>query len=383
MQTREQYEEIEKQILAPYACRSGESEGRIYSEEEHPYRSRFQRDRDRIIHSKAFRRLEYKTQVFVNHEGDHYRTRLTHSIEAAQISRSIARMLRLNEDLVESIALSHDMGHPPFGHSGEAVINTLMEDHGGFEHNRQSFRIVTYLEHHYAEFSGLNLSYEVLEGICKHTREYPLPGGQNFVRKGNFSLEAQVVNLADEIAYNNHDLDDGLRSQMINLHQLEEVELWQELFEEVRSKLNRESDVFQGQATVKGLINFLVSDLISQTEKNILSAKVKDLSDVRDRGDGIISFSPEVKKKTAELKKFLFANLYRHYRVERMADKGNRILQDLFKTYLKNPRILPPEIFKKTEEEEAHRVICDYVAGMTDRYALEEHEKLFNPHTKV
>ncbi|MFO1518633.1 MAG: deoxyguanosinetriphosphate triphosphohydrolase [bacterium] len=383
MQTREKYEALEGQFLAPYASTSGRSEGRIHPEEEHPLRSRFQRDRDRIIHSKAFRRLEYKTQVFVNHEGDHYRTRLTHSIEASQISRSVARMLRLNEDLAEAIALSHDLGHPPFGHSGEAVINSLMEGHGGFEHNRQSFRIVTFLEHSYAEFHGLNLSYEVLEGICKHTKSYELPDGNLFERKGCFSLEAQVVNLADEIAYNNHDLDDGLRSQMITLQQLRDVEIWQELYEEAEHRLKDFPEAFKAQATVKALINFLVTHLVEEAEKKIKSQKIHTYEDVKERGDGVISFSPEVRKKTSELKKFLFANLYRHYRVERMADKGNRILRDLFHTYEHNPRILPPEVYKKTEEEDPHRVICDYVAGMTDRFALEEHDKLFNPHSKV
>ncbi len=383
MQTREDYEKLEREILAPYASVSGASEGRLYPEEEHPYRSRFQRDRDRIIHSKAFRRLEYKTQVFVNHEGDHYRTRLTHSLEASQISRSVARMLRLNEDLAEAIALAHDLGHPPFGHSGEAVINQLMEDHGGFEHNRQSFRIVTFLENHYADFPGLNLSYEVLEGICKHAQEYELPNGKKFTRKGAFRLEAQIVNLADEIAYNNHDLDDGLRSQMITLTQLREVEIWQNLYEEITSRLKEYPESFRAQATVKALINFLVTDLITETEKNLAQACIKTLQDVKERGEGKVSFSPPIKKQTAELKKFLFANLYRHYRVERMADKGNRIIRDLFDTYLQNPRILPTEIYKKVEEGDPHRVICDYVAGMTDRFALEEHEKLFNPHSRV
>src|SRR4029450_4677693 len=231
MQTREDYEKLEEKILAPYACRSGASRGREFPEEEHPGRSRFQRDRDRIVHSKAPRRLDYKTPVFLNHEGDHYRTRLTHSIEAAQISRTVSRMLRLNEDLAEAIALSHDLGHPPFGHSGEAVIDKLMDGHGGFEHNRHSLRIVTLLEKPYAAFPGLNLSREVLEGISKHFHEYEIEPERRFVRSGCLSLEAQMVNVADEIAYNNHDLDDGLRSGMITLEDLKEVELWQILHE--------------------------------------------------------------------------------------------------------------------------------------------------------
>ncbi|MBL7685015.1 MAG: deoxyguanosinetriphosphate triphosphohydrolase, partial [Deltaproteobacteria bacterium] len=353
MQTREAYEQLEKVILAPYASHSGASQGRVYFEEEHPFRTRFQRDRDRIIHSKAFRRLEYKTQVFVNHEGDHYRTRLTHSLEAAQISRSIARMLRLNEDLAEAIALSHDLGHPPFGHSGEAEMNALMQDHGGFEHNRQSFRIVTFLERSYADFPGLNLSHEVLEGICKHVKTLDLPEGKIFQREGSFSLEAQTVNLADEIAYNNHDLDDGLRSQMISFKQLEEVALWREHYSEVVKRYPTHSESFQAQTTVRNIINFLVNDLVHQTHQHLLEKKISNLEDVKSRGDGIVSFSDPVREKTKELKKFLFTNLYRHYRVERMADKGNRIIRDLFKTYLENPRILPQEIYLKNPQEDS------------------------------
>ncbi len=379
MRTREEYEKIEREILAPCASHSGESMGREYPEEEHPYRTRFQRDRDRIIHSKAFRRLEYKTQVFVNHEGDHYRTRLTHTLEVAQISRSIARMLALNEDLAEAIALAHDLGHPPFGHSGEAVMNKLMEAQGGFEHNRQSLKIVTALEQRYPDFPGLNLTFEVLEGISKHFSEYDLPDGRNFVREGEPSLEAQVVNLADEIAYNNHDLDDGLRSQMITLEQLQELEIWKNIYD----KVDESSPQIRAQITVKRLIDQLVTDLIHQTERNILEKKIETKADVRSKGKRLVSFSEPIQKQTAELKKFLFSRLYRHYRVERMADKANRILQDLFKTYLKNPKILPTEVNSKIDEKNLERVICDYIAGMTDRFALDEHEKLFDPHAKV
>ncbi len=383
MRTREEFEKLEKQVLAPFASLSGESLGREYSEEEHPFRSRFQRDRDRIIHSKAFRRLEYKTHVFVNHEGDHYRTRLTHSIEVAQISRSIARILCLNEDLAEAIALAHDLGHPPFGHSGQDVMNELMEGHGGFEHNRQSLRIVTLLEKPYADFPGLNLSYEVLEGISKHFTDYDLPQGRGFSREGEPSLEAQLVNLADEIAYNNHDLDDGLRSQMITLEQLQEVSLWRENFQKVCKMIPHESDEVKSRATIKELINLCVSDLVIQTQENIESKKIKNIEDVRARGNLLVAFSEGVKKKTVELKRFLFSNLYRHYRVERMAVKAERILRDLFSTYIQNPKVLPPEVYEKSSEKDSHRTICDYVAGMTDRFALEEHEKLFNPHSKV
>lgn len=383
IRTREEYEELEKKNLAAYASHSGASLGREYEEAEHPYRSRFQRDRDRIIHSKAFRRLEYKTQVFVNHEGDHYRTRLTHSLEVAQISRSIARMLCLNEDLAEAIALAHDLGHPPFGHSGQDVMNELMQGHGGFEHNRQSLRIVTLLEQPYAAFPGLNVSYEVLEGISKHFTDYDLPQGRGFSREGEPSLEAQLVNLADEIAYNNHDLDDGLRSHMIHLDQLKEVSLWQENFERVSAEIGEGHEDLKFRATVKELINLLVTDLVEQTAKNIQERKILSVEDVRKRGNLLVGFSEKIKKQTVELKKFLFANLYRHYRVERMAVKADRILRDLFSTYLQNPKILPPEVFEKSVEKDSYRAICDYVAGMTDRFALEEHEKMFNPHARV
>lgn len=383
MQTRNHYEQIEKQILAPYASFSALSRGREHAEEPHLFRTAFQRDRDRIIHSKAFRRLEYKTQVFVNHEGDHYRTRLTHSLEVAQISRSIARILRLNEDLVEAIALAHDLGHPPFGHSGEAVMNETMIHHGGFEHNRQSLRIVTVLERPYPEFPGLNLTYEVLEGMCKHGREYA--ENAKGLSQSNLSLEAQVVDLADEIAYNNHDLDDGLRSQMIHLEQLKEVEIWQEQYQEVLKKYSHAPQSFQMKATVKALINHLVLDLTQKTEHNLEHYRIHSSEDAKQLKDDMVCFSETTWKKTKELKKFLFKNLYRHYRVERMADKASRILKDLFQAYLNNPKILPPKIYNQIQEnqENPERTICDYIAGMTDRFALEEHEKLFNPRMKV
>ncbi len=380
MRTREEFESLEKTVLAPYASHSGASIGREYSEPEHPYRTRFQRDRDRIIHSKAFRRLEYKTQVFVNHEGDHYRTRLTHTLETAQISRTIARILKLNEDLAEAIALSHDLGHPPFGHSGQDVINQLMQEHGGFEHNRQSLRVVAVLEQPYSSFPGLNLSYEVLHGISKHFREYSVAPKRRITREGAPSLEAQVVNLADEIAYNNHDLDDGLRSQLITLDQLKQLPIWQEIYE---SMPKDEGESFRIHETIKSLINSLVLDLVEQTNQNLISQKIESRSDVSERGEKLAGFSSSVQKKVIELKKFLFSNLYRHYRVERMAEKGNRILKDLFQIYTQNPKILPTEIYLKTKEEDSYRVICDYIAGMTDRFALDEHSKLFDPHARV
>ncbi|MCC6273003.1 MAG: deoxyguanosinetriphosphate triphosphohydrolase, partial [Deltaproteobacteria bacterium] len=333
LQTRQELEAWEEKILAPYASHSAHSMGREYPQDEHPYRTRFQRDRDRIVHSKAFRRLEYKTQVFVNHEGDHYRTRLTHSLEVAQISRSIARMLRLNEDLAEGICLAHDLGHPPFGHSGQDVMNDLMKDKGGFEHNRQSLRIVTVLEDRYPHFPGLNLSFEVLEGISKHFTDYDLPDGRGFHREGQPSLEAQIANLSDEIAYNNHDLDDGLRSGMITLAQLRDVEIWQELFERVEAELPEARLKVKVHETIRRLINRLVTDLVEHTTAGIENLKIQTVEDVRRAPRQLVGYSEQLRGKNAELKKFLFKNLYRHYRVERMADKAERILRDLFRAY--------------------------------------------------
>lgn len=394
MLTRLQSEELEKKILAPFAAQSGESEGRLLEEEEHPYRTRFQRDRDRVIHSRAFRRLMYKTQVFVNHEGDYYRTRLTHSLEVAQIARSIARMLRLNEDLTETVSLAHDLGHTPFGHSGQDVMNDLMKTCGGFEHNRQSFRVVTVLEDRYPDFLGLNLTLEVLEGIAKHSSEYDMPQGIKFKKKGYPSLEAQICNLADEIAYNNHDIDDGLKSGMLDLKKLSELELWQKLFKATQKKYPVLSEPLQISQTIKQLINFLVTDLVEATQKNINTLGIKTKEDVRTKGKGCAGFSPEVRKQTAELKKFLFKNMYRHYRVIRMADKAERIMTELFKAYIKNPGILPSDFSSRYEskgdprlktlcDESKERMVCDYIAGMTDRFALDEYKKLFDPHERV
>lgn len=383
LKPRNQFEAEESARLAPYACHSRLSLGREYSEEEHPYRTRFQRDRDRIIHSKAFRRLEYKTQVFVNHEGDHYRTRLTHSLEVAQISRSIARILSLNEDLAEAIALAHDLGHPPFGHSGQDAMNVLMKDFGGFEHNRQSLRVVTLLEQVYPQFPGLNLCYEVKEGISKHFTDYDLPEGRHFNREGEPSLEAQIANLSDEIAYNNHDLEDGLRSGLITLKQLQEVQIWQETFEGVQARFKQSTEEELLRFVVREIINCLVSDLVEETQKQIEERKIKTLEDVHQKGKMLVSFSSEIKKQTTELKRFLFTKLYRHYRVERMAHKAEKILRDLFYSYNEQPTILPTEVFLKIQKGNQERIICDYMAGMTDRFALEEHDKLFNPHSKV
>lgn len=385
MLMRKELEKQEDQLLASYAAKSGESLGRMHKEEEHSYRTCFQRDRDRIIHSRAFRRLEYKTQVFVNHEGDYYRTRLTHTLEVAQIARTTAKVLRLNEDLAEAISLAHDLGHTPFGHSGQDVMNTLMKDFGGFEHNRQSLRVVTLLEERYPHFSGLNLTYEVLEGITKHSTQYDMPDGSIFKREGYPSLEAQICNLADEIAYNNHDVDDGLKSGMLELSSLSEIKLWDLNFKKVKKLYPQALPGVLISQTVRFLINFLVSDLINQTTKNIQKRKIKSIEDIKEKGKGCVSFSTEVRLMNVELKRFLYTHLYKHFRVLRMADKAERIMRDLFCAYQKNMQIIPPHFlssYKKLKEPK-ERIICDYIAGMTDRFALDEYKKLFDPHERV
>lgn len=386
MLSREELERHEHEYLAAYAVKSGESLGRKYKEPKCPFRTCFQRDRNRIIHSEAFRRLEYKTQVFVNHEGDYYRTRLTHTLEVAQISRGLARTLRLNEDLAEAIALAHDLGHTPFGHRGESTLNALMTDHGGFEHNRQSYRVVTLLERRYPDFAGLNLSIEVLEGIVKHESEYDNPDitDLDFHAKGFPSLEAQIVNVADEIAYINHDLDDGLESGMLELEELEHLKLWWEEFRKASKKYPNMKPKMAKHQTVRRLINLFVTDLLTETKRRLEKKKIKKLEDVAKHPESIVSFSKELTKHTKELKNYLFTNLYRHYRVERMADKANRILSTLFTTYLSNPKVLPPSLEKAIHKEgDAERKICDYIAGMTDRFALSEHAKLFDPNERV
>lgn len=376
-------EEQEEKVLAPYAAKNSQTKGRRYPEEDHPYRTHFQRDRDRIIHSTAFRRLEYKTQVFVNHEGDHYRTRLTHTIEVAQISRSIARALKLNEDLAEAIALVHDLGHTPFGHSGEETLNEIMKDHGGFEHNQQSLRVVDLLEEKYPNFPGLNLTYEVREGIMKHETIYdrPIPTEFNLHKKA--TLECQIVNLADEIAYNCHDVDDGLASDVLKEEGLNEVTLWHDIAKEVKKQHLHLSPSQRRHQIVRMVINFEVSDLISETNKKIQKYQIKSVDDVRNAAENIISFCNPTKKLNSQLKMFLFDKMYRHYRMIRMADKARRIVTQLFEVYLNNSDQLPPSFSSKIKEENKMQLVCDYVAGMTDRFALQEYKKLFDPFERV
>ena len=365
--------------LAPYAAHADQSRGRRHPEPESPGRTAFQRDRDRVIHSSAFRRLEYKTQVFVNHEGDLFRTRLTHSLEVAQIGRAIARQLGVNEDLVEAISLAHDLGHTPFGHAGQDALHECMKAHGGFEHNLQSLRVVDELEERYGAFNGLNLSFETREGILKHCslenarRLGEL--GERFLHKRQPSLEAQIANLADEIAYNNHDIDDGLRSGLLQLSQLEDVPLFARHASEVRAEFPQIGERRMVNETVRRMINTLIVDLAGESARRIRQAQPASIDDVRKAGP-LVSFSPEVRKDADALKSFLLHNLYRHFRVMRMTTKAKRIVADLFGAFHDEPRLLPLDHQARVAEDKA-RAIADYVAGMTDRYAMKEHQRLF------
>ena len=368
--------------LATYAARSNQSLGRRFDEPFKDERLAFERDRDRIIHCAAFRRLEYKTQVFVNHEGDYYRTRLTHSLEVAQIARGIARSLRLNEDLVEALALSHDLGHTPFGHTGEHVLKRMMKDYGGFEHNQQSLRIVELLEHRYPGFDGLNLSWETREGIIKHSSDYDQASGdaiKPYTPEHKATLEAQIIDLADEIAYNNHDIDDGLKSGYITLHDLTEVELWQQTYDMIGTKFPALDDKRHTLQTISYLIGKLIRDLVSTTSKNLRDHKIETLDDVRQQPANMVSLSAEMIGLNQQLKKFLYRRLYRHSKVERMRVKAERFLTILFESYIENPTLLPERHQLRFEKFGKERVICDYIASMTDRYAQDEYKKLYEP----
>ena len=379
--TRELIEEREGKSLAPYAHRSRDSRGREVPEEEPRYRTAFQRDRDRILHTTAFRRLEYKTQVFVITEGDYYRTRLTHTLEVAQIGRSVARALGGNEDLVEAICLAHDLGHPPFGHSGEESLRALMGEHGGFDHNRQSLRIVTQLEHRYPDFEGLNLTWEVREGIVKHETEYDVADAQGYEPDRRGHLEAQIANVADELAYTAHDLDDGLRSVLISPPELEGLELWERLRDSLGWH-STELDDLTRHRLIRRLIGLEVSDLLGATVGRIMPLKLNSVVQLQRLDFNLVGFSDEFRHMNEQLKSFLFQHMYQHHRVVRMQTKAERILEDLFKAYTANPEILPAEVQERARAGELHRTICDYIAGMTDRFAQEEHSKLFDPLTR-
>lgn len=368
--------------LAPYAAHSSKSRGRRFPEPAPGSRSEFQRDRDRIIHSTAFRRLEYKTQVFLNHEGDLFRTRLTHSIEVAQIGRTLARSLRLNEDLVEATALAHDLGHTPFGHVGQDVLNECMKDYGGFEHNLQSLRVVDQLEEHYGAFDGLNLTFETREGILKHCSLNNARQlgelGQRFIDKTQPSLEAQLTNLADEIAYNNHDIDDGLRSGLLTMAQMEEVELFARLRHQVEAQYPGLPGRRALYETIRLMITAMTADLVETSAERLREAAPQSIEDVR-QGPPLIRFSDRMRAETTALKRFLYANLYRHFQVNRMRVKASRIVRELFDAFMTDPVLLPPDYQAADGDTlKQARKIADYIAGMTDRYAIREHRRIFS-----
>jgi dGTPase len=379
--TRQQLEETEDRSLAPYGMKSRDTKGRAYLDAEPEYRTSFQRDRDRILHTTAFRRLEYKTQVFINFEGDHFRTRLTHTLEVAQIGRTLARALGGNEDLVEAICLAHDLGHSPFGHSGETALARLMKDFGGFDHNKQSLRIVTELEQRYPEFPGLNLTWEVREGMVKHESEYDISDARDYSPDLRGNLETQIANVADELAYTTHDLDDGLRSGMLTPQMLEGIALW-EILRETFTWHGHTLNDMERHRMIRHLVGLLVTDMIKSTDTRLKDSKVNSFMDIQKLKHNVVGYSEEVQRRNRELKDLLYKKLYRHYRVVRMQVKAERIISDLVNAYRTEPTILPDHVQFFVEKRGLERTICDHIAGMTDRYAIEEYQKLFNPTEK-
>lgn len=376
--TREKLEQLEVERSAPYGLLSRESRGRFHHEGEPRYRTAFQRDRDRIVHSAAFRRLEYKTQVFVNDAGDYYRTRLTHTLEVAQIGRTLARALGVNEDLVETICLAHDLGHPPFGHAGEYVLNTLMAEHGGFNHNNQSYRVVTVLEMRYRAWPGLNLTYETLEGIAKHETEYDVGAFSDFDAATRGSIEAQIANIADELAYNAHDLDDGLQAGLITPEQLQELTIWRMLCERLDWP-GGPLDELQRHHFIRELVGMQVDDVLKETTRRLQALAPGTPADVQQHSENVLGHSAEMQQRNRELKDFLFQNMYRHFRIVRMAQRAEHFIQSLFQSCVREPRQLPTEFQHKLKDEALHRVVADYIASMTDRSALLEYRNLFDP----
>src|SRR6266540_1298683 len=376
--TRQQLEEVEDKGLAPYGMRSKDSKGRAYLDNEPEYRTAFQRDRDRIIHTTAFRRLEYKTQVFINYEGDYFRTRLTHTLEVAQIGRTLARALGANEDLVEAICLAHDLGHSPFGHSGEVALARLMKDFGGFDHNKQSLRIVTELEQRYPEFPGLNLTWEVREGMVKHESEYDISDARDFSPDLRGNLETQICNVADELAYTTHDLDDGLRSGMINPQMLDSIVLWEILLETFNWRGPNLDDI-ERHRMIRHIVGLMVTDMLEATDARLKDSLVKTPLDIQKLKYNVIGYSEDMQRRNRELKDFLYNKLYRHHRVVRMQVKAERIISDLFDGYRAEASMLPEHVQRFIDKRGLERTICDYIAGMTDRFAIEEHQKLFIP----
>ena len=376
--------------LAIHAAREEHSRGRRHPEPRPGYRSEYQRDRDRIIHSAAFRRLEYKTQVFVNHEGDLFRTRLTHSLEVAQIARTVARALNLHEDLCEAISLAHDLGHTPFGHAGQDELNSCMKHYGGFEHNLQSLRVVDELEDKYADFRGLNLTFETREGILKHCslKNARALGslGERFIKRQQPSLEAQLANLADEIAYNNHDIDDGLRARLLTIDQLREASLFRRHHDAVLSQHPKISLKQQRFETTRRIINAQVADLVETSRAALTKAKPRHIDEVRARSKPLIAYSPQMREDIVALKRFLMQNLYMHHQVYRVTRKAQRVVRELFEVFFDDPRLMPPDSYGVAKAAEAAsgksgraRIVTDYIAGMTDRFALDEHERVFDP----
>ncbi len=383
--SREALEARERETLAPYAALSGATRGRAYPEEEPPYRTAFQRDRDRVIHTAAFRRLNYKTQVFVYHEGDHYRNRLTHTIEVAQIGRSLARTLGANEDLTEAICLAHDVGHPAFGHTGEATLNQLMQAHGGFDHQRQTMRILTLLEDRYEEFPGLNLTYEVREGLVKHDTDYDVIDAAGYEPEKAGTLECQISNLADEIAYNAADLEDGLRSGLLDFLEVRELGIWRRAATGLDLQPGCRLEDRTRARAIRRLIGLEITDAINATTEALAENRIGSVESVRDAGRNVARFSVEVLELNHELKAFLMRAFYRHPRVMRMSYKANQLLTALFNAYRDEPRQLPREVQARMASgaDAPERFICDYIAGMTDRFAILEHQRLFDPDTRV
>lgn len=375
---RQQLEELEEKSLAPYGTRSKDTKGRAYLDSEPDYRTSFQRDRDRILHTTAFRRLEHKTQVFITFEGDYFRTRLTHTLEVAQIGRTLARALGGNEDLVEAICLAHDLGHSPFGHSGEVALARLMKDYGGFDHNEQSLRIVTELEQRFPEFPGLNLTWEVREGMVKHESEYDISDARDYNPELRGNLETQIANVADELAYTTHDLDDGLRSGMIIPTMLEGVALWEILRETFNWRGPNLGDL-ERHRMIRHLVGQMVTDMLQATDARLNESGAKSALDLQKLKQNVIGYSEDTQRRNRELKDFLYTKLYRHARVVRMQVKAERIISDLFDAYRHEPAMLPDHVQAFVSKRGLERTICDYIAGMTDRYAIEEHQKLFNP----
>lgn len=379
---REKLEEIETAVLAPYALKSAQSQGRIYDEKESATRTAFERDRDRIIHTTAFRRLEYKTQVFVFYEGDHYRTRLTHTLEVAQLGRSLARGLGVNQDLTEAICLAHDLGHSAFGHAGEHALNRLMQGHGGFNHNTQSFRVVTLLEERYPLFKGLNLTYETREGMLKHETDYDKSDTGDYEPDKRASLEAQIANLADETAYNAHDLDDGLRAGLFQPEDLDELVLWQELKDAVGWDNGRSFNHIIRREIIRELIGMSVTNILENTAVNLNAYQIDSPEKVQTHPDNLVDYSADFGIKVRQLKQFLLQHMYRHHRLMRMQTKAENFVTGIFNAYLKEPKMLPTKTQEKLDEYPLPRVITDYIAGMTDRFALQEHRRLTDPMVK-